>query len=149
MSIRSIDEIIKLSDLSKNPEKIAYKKLVKQLDPQIKERAKRYGSFVFRTPVMLWGSPVFDHSKVEKKLIKHYRTIGFDCYKLKDGDIVIRWRTDIESDEESSSSSDSSGDELDDETKKLGFLSTEKGESDSESEDRDTTMNVIVGNSKN
>lgn len=151
MSIRSIDEIIKLSDLSKNPEKIAYKKLVKQLDPQIKERARRYGSITFRTPVMLWGYPVFDKKKVERKIVKHYIKIGFEVTKKKDGDIVIRWQDDPDSDDDSTgiSSDEDPDDELEEEKNDKSKKKGKKYDSDSDSESEDTTMNVVVGNSKN
>ena len=155
MSIRSIDEIIKLSDLSKNPDKIAYKKLVKQLDPQIKERARRFGSITFRTPVMIWGYPVFDKKKVERKIIKHYTSIGFEVIKKKDGDIIIRWHDDPDSDEDSDSDGDSiisenTDDELEEEENDKSKKKGKKSGSDSESEgEEDTTMNLVVGNSKN
>ncbi len=149
MSIRSIDEIVKLSHSMKNPEKIAYKQLVKQLDPQIRERAKRYGSFVFRTPLMLWGSPVFIQSKVEKKLIKHYRRLGFDCYRKRDGDIIIRWRDDPDSNDESGVSSESSSDEepMVDNSQSIGMPSR-KEDSDSDSDNENNTMNVVVETGK-
>jgi hypothetical protein len=151
MSIRSIDEIIKLSDLSKNPEKIAYKKLVKQLDPQIKERARRFGSITFRTPVMLWGYPVFDKNKVERKIIKHYTSIGFEVVKKEDGDIIIRWHEDADSDEvsNSSGSDENTEDELEEEENAKSNKKGKRYSSDSDSEGEDTIMNVVVGNSKN
>jgi len=146
MSIRSVDEIVKLSHSMKNPEKIAYKQLVKQLDPQIRERAKRYGSFVFRTPVMLWGSPVFIQSKVEKKLIKHYRSLGFDCYRKRDGDIIIRWRDDPDSEDETSGSSESSDEATEDGSSNPLIMPSGKEDSDSDSDNENETMNVIVEN---
>lgn len=91
MAIRSVDEIINLSDSSKNPEKLAFKDLIKHIDPRIRDRASRHTSLHFNIPGILWGQPVFDAKRVEKMIIRHYRSIGFTCDRLAPREILIKW----------------------------------------------------------
>ena len=91
MSVRSVEEIIRLSDSHSNPNRIAYRHLIKQLDSQIRERAVRHGSLSFRTPSIIFGKPAFEKATVEKKIIKHYSRIGFVCGRTQDDDIIIKW----------------------------------------------------------
>ena len=70
MAIRSVDEIINLSDSSKNPEKLAFKDLVQHIDPRIRGRAPRHNSLNFKIPGILWGQPVFDAERVEKMIVQ-------------------------------------------------------------------------------
>lgn len=97
MAIRSVDEIINLSDSSKNPEKLALKDLVKHIDPRIRDRATRHTSLHFKIPGIMWGQPVYDAEKVEKMIIRHYKRIGFRCERQDTLSIVIRWGDDQES----------------------------------------------------
>lgn len=91
MAIRSVDEIINLSDSSTNPEKLAFKDLVKHIDPRIRGRAPRHNSLNFKIPGILWGQPVFDADKVEKMIVHHYRKIGFKCVRLAKRELLIQW----------------------------------------------------------
>ena len=91
MAIRSVDEIINLSDSSKNPEKLAFKDLIKHIDPRIRDRAPRHTSLHFNIPGILWGQPVFDAKRVEKMIIRHYKSIGFTCVRLAPREIIIKW----------------------------------------------------------
>ncbi len=97
MAIRSVDEIINLSDSSKHPEKLAFKDLVKHIDPRIRERAPRHTSLHFKIPGILWGQPVFQASKVEKMILRHYKSIGFKCVRLGNREILIKWGNDDDS----------------------------------------------------
>ena len=97
MAIRSVDEIINLSDSSKNPEKLALKDLVKHIDPRIRDRATRHSSLHFKIPGIMWGQPVYDAQKVEKMIIRHYKRLGFRCERQDTLSIVIRWGDDQES----------------------------------------------------
>lgn len=113
MAIRSVDEIINLSDSSKNPEKLAFKDLIKHIDPRIRDRASRHTSLHFNIPGILWGQPVFDAKRVEKMITRHYRSIGFTCVRLAPREILIKWG-DASDDEDSQAGShpddDSDGD---------------------------------------
>ncbi|CAM9465601.1 unnamed protein product [Ectocarpus sp. 13 AM-2016] len=91
MAIRSVDEIINLSDSSKNPEKLAFKDLVQHIDPRIRERAPRHNSLNFKIPGILWGQPVFNADRVEKMIVHHYNSIGFKCVRLAKREILIQW----------------------------------------------------------
>ena len=88
MAIRSVDEIINLSDSSKNPEKLAFKDLVQHIDPRIRGRAPRHNSLNFKIPGILWGQPVFDADRVEKMIVHHYKRIGFKCVRLAKREIL-------------------------------------------------------------
>lgn len=119
MAIRSVDEIINLSDSSKNPEKLAFKDLIQHIDPRIRERAPRHISLNFTIPGILWGQPVFDADRVGKMIVRHYRRIGFECVRLNKRDILIKWGEEEEeqqgdehdsSDESSDCSTDSDTD---------------------------------------
>lgn len=91
MAIRSVDEIINLSDSSKNPEKLAFKDLIKHIDPRIRDRAPRHTSLHFNIPGILWGQPVYDAKRVKKMIIRHYKSIGFTCVELAPREILIKW----------------------------------------------------------
>ncbi|CAN0247165.1 unnamed protein product [Ectocarpus sp. 6 AP-2014] len=91
MAIRSVDEIVNLSDSSKNPEKLAFKDLVQHIDPRIRVRAPRHHSLHFKIPGMLWGQPVFDADRVEKMIVHHYKRMGFQCVRLAKREILIKW----------------------------------------------------------
>ncbi|CAM9100838.1 unnamed protein product [Ectocarpus sp. 8 AP-2014] len=91
MAIRSVDEIINLSDSSKNPERLAFKDLVQHIDPRIRECAPRHNRLHFTIPGILWGQPVFNADRVEKMIIRHYNSIGFKCVRLNKREILIRW----------------------------------------------------------
>ncbi|CAN0550111.1 unnamed protein product, partial [Ectocarpus sp. 8 AP-2014] len=86
-----VDEIVNLSDSSKNPEKLAFKDLVQHIDPRIRVRAPRHNSLHFTIPGMLWGHPVFDADRVEKMIVHHYKRIGFQCVRLAKREILIQW----------------------------------------------------------
>ncbi|AAK14528.1 EsV-1-110 [Ectocarpus siliculosus virus 1] len=100
MAIRSVDEIINLSDSSKNPEKLAYKDLVQHIDPRIRGRAPRHSSLHFKIPGILWGQPVFDADRVEKMIVHHYKRMGFQCVRLAKREILIQWGEGGQRDEE-------------------------------------------------
>ena len=136
MSIKSVHDIISLSDSRGNPDKLAYKHLIKQLDVQIREHAQSHGSLTFQTPSIIWGKPMFDCKKVEKRIMKHYSGIGFDTSKDDNNDVVIRWKEEVnqeeESEEESSESSESEEKE------------EEEGSSSGSDSDEDQTKNIVI-----
>ena len=151
MSVRSVEEIINLSDSQSNPNRIAYKHLIKQIDPQIRERAVRHGSLSFLTPSIIWGKPAFDHGKVENKVIKHYAKLGFACFKNDTGEIVIKWKEDEPDQNGSVKSEDSDSDAFSvssDESleAKASYSPMDNNhETDSDSDDgKDTTKQFII-----
>lgn len=147
MAIRSVDEIINLSDSSKNPEKLAFKDLIQHIDPRIRERAPRHTSLNFKIPGILWGQPVFDADRVAKMIVRHYKRIGFECVKLDKRDILIKWgeQENEEGDDrspdhlsDSSDSSDSSDCSTDSDTDSAESTeSSENGATDSSDDDDD------------
>lgn len=146
MSIKSVQEILKLSDSHSNPNQISYRHLVKQLDSQIRERALRHSNLSFRTPSILFGKPAFDKINVEKKLIKHYKKIGFTCYKDIDGDINIRWK-DEEPDEDGANYVSDETSESEEETfSSMEFKNEEEegSSSSSGSDDEEGSRKTIV-----
>lgn len=129
MAIRSVDEIINLSDSSKNPEKLAFKDLIQHIDPRIRERAPRHISLNFTIPGILWGQPVFDADRVGKMIVRHYRRMGFECVTLNKRDILIKWgeeQDEQEEGDEHGSSDESSECSTDSDTDSTG--STESSE---------------------
>lgn len=157
MSVRSVEEIIRLSDSHSNPNRIAYKHLLKQLDSQIRERAVRHGSLSFRTPSILFGKPAFEKSAVEKKIVKHYSRIGFACYKNADGDIIIRWKEEEDNqegqDEVDSNGSTTDFDSEEDPSSEPGSIEQDQcgngslSGPDSDSDDgKDTSKRVVIEN---
>lgn len=154
MSVRSVEEIIRLSDSHSNPNRIAYKHLLKQLDSQIRERAVRHGSLSFRTPSILFGKPAFEKDAVEKKIVKHYSRIGFACYKNPEGDIIIRWKEEEHHDGQdengSNGSTTDSGSESGSESEHGSIEQDGSGpgpDSGSDSDDgKDTSKRVVIEN---
>lgn len=159
MSVRSVEEIIRLSDSHSNPNRIAYKHLLKQLDYQIRERAVRHASLSFRTPSILFGKPAFEKDCVEKKIVKHYSRIGFSCYKNADGDIIIRWKEEEENyegkDEVGSNGSTTDSSSEEDSGSEPGSIRQDEGgkepfpgsfsDADSDSDDeKDTSKRVVI-----
>ena len=137
MSIKSVHDIISLSDSRGNPDKLAYKHLIKQLDVQIREHAQSHGSLTFQTPSIIWGKPMFDCKKVEKRIMKHYSGIGFDTSKDDNNDVVIRWRDDVNQEEESEESGESSEESSEEETPIIDS-------SDSESDIGDQKKDIVI-----
>ena len=136
MAIRSVEEIINLSDSSQIPEKLAFEDLVKHIDPRIRERAPRHNSLHFKIPGILWGQPVFDAKRVEKMIYRHYKSIGFKCTKLDDREIIIKWgKTDSEHSDQSSGQGDTS-------SKSSGSSSDTEGSSSSDTESGSDTDSI-------
>ncbi|CAM9094638.1 unnamed protein product [Ectocarpus sp. 12 AP-2014] len=137
MAIRSVDEIINLSDSSKIPEKLAFKDLVKIIDPRIRDRAPRHTSLHFKIPGMLWGQPVYNAEKVEKMILRHYKSIGFKCAHLENREILIKWGGDADAHDpdDASTNDDTESDETGSAT---GFESGSESGSEPGSESTNT-----------
>lgn len=89
--IRSVDEIVNISESKSTPDKMAYQYLVKQVDKLLRSRAldQQYDA-MFEVPAMVLFQPHFDRDLVATRLAKHYRRIGFSCDK-NEFTIVLRW----------------------------------------------------------
>lgn len=138
MAIRSVDEIINLSDSSKNPEKLAFKDLIKHIDPRIRERAKRHTSLNFNIPGILWGQPVFDADRVGKMIVRHYKRIGFECVKLDKRDILIKWGEEEDEEEEGNDGSPDDSSECSTDSDTDSAESTESSETGTTRSDETT-----------
>lgn len=104
--IRSVDEIVNISESKTTPDKMAYQYLIKQVDKMLRSRAldQQYDA-MFEVPAMVMFQPHFDREFVAVKLARHYRRRGFGCEK--DGfTIVLRWgKADTRGDSEDSDDS--------------------------------------------
>lgn len=109
--IRSVEEIVDISDSKSTPDRMAYKYLIKQVDKMLRSRAldQQYDA-MFEVPAMVLFQPHFDREFVAVKLARHYRKRGFKCDK-EGFTIVLRWGKmdsdcDTDSDEDSDKDSD-------------------------------------------
>lgn len=109
--IRSVEEIVDISESKSTPDRMAYKYLIKQVDKMLRSRAvdQQYDA-MFEVPAMVLFQPHFDRDFVAVKLARHYRKRGFKCDK-EGFTIVLRWgRMDSDdSDTDSDEDSDSAG----------------------------------------
>lgn len=89
--IRSVEEIVDISESNSTPDKMAYKYLIKQVDRLLRSRAldQQYGA-MFEVPAMVLFQPHFDRGFVAKKISRHYRKRGFKC-DMESFTIVLRW----------------------------------------------------------
>lgn len=112
--IRSVEEIVDISESKKTPDRMAYTYLIKQVDKLLRSRAldQQYDA-MFEVPAMVLFQPHFDRSFVSHKLARHYRKRGFKC-DMDGFTIVLRWgKMDSDVSDSSDDSSDSSGDDVD------------------------------------
>lgn len=114
--IRSVEEIVDISESNSTPDKMAYKYLIKQVDRLLRSRAldQQYDA-MFEVPAMVLFQPHFDRGFVAVKIARHYRKRGFKC-DMDGFTIVLRWGKMDSSDDSSSNSSDH--DEVNDEVRK-------------------------------
>lgn len=104
--IRSVEEIVDISESKSTPDRMAYKYLIKQVDKLLRSRAldQQYDA-MFEVPAMVLFQPHFDRTFVAVKLARHYRKRGFKC-DMEGFTIVLRWGK-MDSDADSSESSES------------------------------------------
>ena len=106
--IRSVEEIVDISESKSTPDRMAYKYLIKQVDKMLRSRAvdQQYDA-MFEVPAMVLFQPHFDREFVAVKLARHYRKRGFKCDK-EGFTIVLRWgRMDSDADSDTDSDEDS------------------------------------------
>lgn len=108
--IRSVEEIVDMTESKSTPDRMAYKYLIKQVDKLLRSRAldQQYDA-MFEVPAMVLFQPHFDRSFVALKIARHYRKRGFKC-DMDEFTIVMRWGkmdSSSDSDSESDSASDS------------------------------------------
>lgn len=104
--IRSVEEILDISESNSTPDKMAYKYLIKQIDRLLRSRAldQQYDA-MFEVPAMVLFQPHFDRGFVAVKIARHYRKRGFKC-DMDGFTIVLRWGKMDSSDDSSEDSSD-------------------------------------------
>lgn len=104
--IRSVEEIVDISESNSTPDKMAYKYLIKQVDRLLRSRAldQQYDA-MFEVPAMVLFQPHFDRGFVAVKIARHYRRRGFKC-DMDGFTIVLRWGKMDSSDDSSEDSSD-------------------------------------------
>lgn len=78
--IRSVQEIVNISESKSTPDRMAYKYLIRQVDKLLRSRAldQQYDA-MFEVPAMVLFQPHFNRGFVAKKLVNHYRKRGFNC----------------------------------------------------------------------
>lgn len=104
--IRSVEEIVDISESNSTPDKMAYRYLIRQVDRLLRSRAldQQYDA-MFEIPAIVLFQPHFDRTFVAVKIARHYRKRGFKVDT--DGfTIVLRWGK-LDSDTDSSESENS------------------------------------------
>lgn len=100
-SIKSVDEIINISDSFKTPDKMAYKYIVRQVDKLIRSRAiEHQDDATFQVPAVVMFQPYFNRDRVTKKIAQHYTSMGFFCNVTDNYTINIRWRKEKQQEED-------------------------------------------------
>lgn len=89
--IKSVEEIVNITESKTTPNKMAYRYLIKQVDKMLRSRAldQQYDA-MFEVPAMVMFQPHFDRDFVATKLATHYRKRGFGCEK-NEFTIILRW----------------------------------------------------------
>lgn len=90
-AIRSVQEIIGITESGRTPDKMAYGYLVQQIDRLIRSRAldQRYNAN-FEIPAIIMFHPHFDRKRVAKKICSHYIKLGFEC-EMNDYYVFLNW----------------------------------------------------------
>lgn len=135
--IRSVEEIVDISESKNTPNRMAYKYVVKQVDKMVRARAvdQQYDA-VFEVPAMVLYQPYFERDVVAKKVVRHYRRIGFKC-DMKGFQIVLKWAKNVESESESESDSEN-------EVNESGLYNSPNGDSSSEDEKLPPPRKIVV-----
>lgn len=136
--IRSVEEIVDISESKSTPDRMAYKYLIKQVDKMLRSRAvdQQYDA-MFEVPAMVLFQPHFDREFVAVKLARHYRKRGFKCDK-EGFTIVLRWG------KMDSSDSDSDSDEDSDNNGSSQLYKNEQHSSDEEEEKLPPARKIVV-----
>lgn len=111
---------------------------MKHIDPRIRDRAPRHTSLHFQIPGILWGQPVFDANRVERMIVRHYKSIGFKCVRLGEREIIIKWGEDESEDTEAARGADDASTQSESEGETDSSVATDSTES-TESSDAGTT----------
>ena len=77
-TIRSVQEIVGISESGKTPDKLAYVYLIQQIDRLLRSRAlEQHYNANFEIPAIVMYQPHFNRLRVTKKICAHYTKIGF------------------------------------------------------------------------
>ncbi|AAR26903.1 FirrV-1-B28 [Feldmannia irregularis virus a] len=140
-TIRSVEEIVGISESGKTPDKMVYRYLIKQIDRLIRSRAleQRYDAH-FEIPAIVMFKPHFNRLRVAKKICAHYTKIGF-IVELTGFHARLAWgkgtQTDKKKTEDSKHSSDSEDPRHD-----IGQVTDEEEESSNDEEEEDRTITI-------
>lgn len=125
--IRSVEEIVDISESKNTPDRMAYKYVIKQVDKLVRTRAidQQYDA-MFEVPAMVLFQPHFDRSVVSNRIVRHYRKLGFKC-TMEGFQIILRWGNAAE---------DSSESESEGESEQKGLYKDPKKEEDSSDDEK-------------
>ena len=137
-SIRSVTEILDISESKNTPNRMAYKYIIKQVDELLRTRAtdQQYDA-MFEVPAMIMYQPNYERDFVTNKIVKHYEKIGFKC-DIEVYQVTIKWGKFAHSDSESDSESET-------EEFKSGLYGGKLQESSDEEEKLPTRSIVVDG----
>lgn len=131
--IRSVEEIVDISESNSTPDKMAYKYLIKQVDRLLRSRAldQQYDA-MFEVPAMVLFQPHFDRGFVAVKIARHYRKRGFKC-DMDGFTITLRW-----------GKMDSSDDSSEDSSEEDEVLKSINEKEDSEEEEQLPSRKIVI-----
>lgn len=140
--IRSVEEIIDISESKRTPNKLAYRYIINKVDKLLRTRAidQQYDA-TFEVPGMILYQPSFDRSVVTKKIVGHYRKIGFQC-DMECFQIVIRWGKMVQ---ESNSETESDNDSEEEKSELSGLYKKEMKDDLSDEEKLPSRKIVVEG----
>jgi len=137
--IKNVEEIIKISESHETPNLLACKYIRKNVDNLIRSRAVNHKYITFEIPAMIVSNPHYDRERVTKKIVSHYKKLGFVC-SSDEYNVNISWDIEKEDKEEEEEESDEDDDEeLDDD-------SDNPRDEDSDEEENKETRKIVLKN---
>ena len=135
--IKNVEEIIKISESHETPNLLACKYIRKNVDNLIRSRAVNHKYITFEIPAMIVSNPHYDRERVTKKIVSHYKKLGFIC-SSDEYNVNISWDIEKEEKEEEEEESDEDDEELEDDS--------DNSHEDSEEEGNKETRKIILKN---
>lgn len=112
--IKSVEEILNITESCHTPDKLARKYIVKAVDKLIRTKAREQEySVLFEVPAMIVFQPRYDRDVVTRAIAKHYRGIGFSC-DVTDYSVSIAWGLPSDDDDDGACAEEVSIDERED-----------------------------------
>ena len=135
--IKNVEEIIKISESHETPNLLACKYIRKNVDNLIRSRAVNHKYITFEIPAMIVSNPHYDRERVTKKIVSHYKKLGFIC-SSDEYNVNISWDIEKEEKEEEEEESDEDDEELEDDS--------DNSHEDSEEEGNKETRKIVLKN---